>query len=539
MIRARRIVMSIAREAARAERRRAAEDRREKKRLAQLAKRQGAEDRRDAKERAQAEKASYYAARELEAIDLSEAVLDEEQDLRNILADTLLIDDTIDFDTLRVSAVAPTLAIPVDLASPAPHPVESEFLDAVQQPAGLARLWPGAQRQRGTAAMEAAARYAEALDTWHLNEARRVAEVRRLKSEHAEALTARAAKRHQRDAEVDAFRDAYRAGDPDAILAYNTMVLERSDYPDGIPKNFSLAYTKATRELVIEFELPTVAIVPGEVEFTYQRNRDAIVGEQRDAGEIASLYADVIAAVALRTLHEVFEADQQGTIAAACFNGFVHAIDPATGHDRHPHLVSVHTTAEAFARIDLARVDKIACLRSLGAALSPAPADAVGIAPIGRFAEADASFVDRTDRDADPAVAHNIPDLAPDAFVDLLERLFAAMGLADIRSHPSGDGSQEFTATDERPLLGGRVAIKVKRNPAPVDIDAVRDLYAAMAREGAPKGILVTASDFAPDAVDFAASRPIELIDGDGLLYMLDEIGQPARIDFPAPEHAA
>lgn len=523
--------MSIAREAARAERRRAADERREQRREAQARKRREADDQRNERAREQKEKAAYFAARELEAIDLSEAVLDEEQALRDILHDTLSIDDTIDFDSLRVNPLPPALAIPVALASPAPQPVEAEFLTDVPQPEGLARLW---QRPRSSALMEAAARYAAALDTWHLHEARRVAEIRRLKSEHAEAHTAREAKKAQRDAEVDAFREAYSAGDPDAIIAYNTMVLERSEYPEGIAKNFSLAYAQTSRRLVISFELPSVAIVPTEIEFNYVHARDEIVGEPREPAETAALYADVIAAIALRTLHEVFEADQGGYVGTVCFNGFVHAVDAATGHDRQPHLVSVCTTADTFRRIDLARVDKHACLESLGAALSPAPSKAVPVAPIVTFEAADARFVDRTDRGANAAETPNLMEMAPDAFADLLFELFGTMGLGEIRAHPSGDGSQDFTAVDERPLLGGRVAIKVRRDLQPVDIDTARTLYAAMPREGAAKGILVTTSDFTAATVDFAASRPIELIDGDGLLYLLDEIGHPARIDVPA-----
>jgi restriction system protein len=51
--------------------------------------------------------------------------------------------------------------------------------------------------------------------------------------------------------------------------------------------------------------------------------------------------------------------------------------------------------------------------------------------------------------------------------------------------------------------------------------------------EGANKGILVTTSGYGPDAFDFARDKPIELIDGGGLLYLLDQVGVQARIIFP------
>ena len=40
-----------------------------------------------------------------------------------------------------------------------------------------------------------------------------------------------------------------------------------------------------------------------------------------------------------------------------------------------------------------------------------------------------------------------------------------------------------------------------------------------MNHEGANKGILVTTSSFRPDAYDFIRGKPVELIDGGGLLY--------------------
>jgi len=45
--------------------------------------------------------------------------------------------------------------------------------------------------------------------------------------------------------------------------------------------------------------------------------------------------------------------------------------------------------------------------------------------------------------------------------------------------------------------------------------------------------ILVTTSGYGPDAFDFASDKPIELIGGGGLLYLLQEIGIEARIIFP------
>ena len=61
----------------------------------------------------------------------------------------------------------------------------------------------------------------------------------------------------------------------------------------------------------------------------------------------------------------------------------------------------------------------------------------------------------------------------------------------------------------------------------------MRDLYGTMRHEGANKGILVTTSGYGPDAFNFAKDKPIELIDGSGLLHYLQEVGVNARIVMP------
>jgi hypothetical protein len=50
--------------------------------------------------------------------------------------------------------------------------------------------------------------------------------------------------------------------------------------------------------------------------------------------------------------------------------------------------------------------------------------------------------------------------------------------------------------------------------------------------EGAMKGILVTTSGFGPDAYAFARGKPLTLLGGSELLYLLDKHGHRSRIDL-------
>ena len=62
----------------------------------------------------------------------------------------------------------------------------------------------------------------------------------------------------------------------------------------------------------------------------------------------------------------------------------------------------------------------------------------------------------------------------------------------------------------------------------------MRDLFGTVQNEGASKGILVTTSGYGPSSFQFASGKPLELIDGSNLLYLLAEHAQvDARIIDP------
>jgi restriction system protein len=124
-------------------------------------------------------------------------------------------------------------------------------------------------------------------------------------------------------------------------------------------------------------------------------------------------------------------------------------------------------------------------------------------------------------------------DLNPFEFENLITNLFSKMGLDAKQTRSSKDGGVDTVAFDTRPIVGGKVVIQAKRYKNVVGVSAVRDLYGTMINEGANKGILVTTSNYGPDAYDFSKDKPIELVDGGGLLYLLEQNGIKARIVFP------
>lgn len=486
------------------------------------------------KEAAKERKAAYLVSREYEEAALNSHVAEVLEALSSILRDTLHVNDAIQFDSLRIKEKFTPPRIPKELSTEIAFPDWSTYFSSVKRPGRLAMAllpWVKARFERETA--EATERARSDMAVLKDKEQRRLEKVAEVQGGIERSREEFALKVAMRDEEVDAFESDYDAGEPDALVAYFSMVLEQSEYPEGFPQNFSVAFQAESKQLVVEYELPSPDIVPTVEQYKYTRSRDTIDERPRKPSSIKGIYADVVAAVVLRTLHEVFESDTRQHLEAVCVNAYVNSVDPATGRDIKPYLVSVRTTREKFLAIDLSRVDKAVCLKNLGANVSRSPEEVQAVKPIVDFKMADARFIDQSDLVSSLSDAVNLMDLNPYEFEQLVANLFEKMGLASKLTRSSRDGGVDCIAFDPRPVLGGKVVIQAKRYRHTVGVSAVRDLYGTMMNEGASKGLLVTTSGYGPDAFNFAQDKPIELIDGGGLLYLLDDIGVSARIIMP------
>ena len=50
--------------------------------------------------------------------------------------------------------------------------------------------------------------------------------------------------------------------------------------------------------------------------------------------------------------------------------------------------------------------------------------------------------------------------------------------------------------------------------------------------EGAMKGILITTADYGADTYEFAKGKPLTLMNGGSLLFLLEKHGHKAKIDI-------
>lgn len=477
-------------------------------------------------------KQRYLEARLEETAEQNAELAETIKALQDILEHTLDIDDTITFESLRIQDKFSPQPIPQELSVAKPVPDKRRFIAAVKTPGFLENaLGLKGRYQREIQAAET--QYESARTAHEASEQERLTRLAELQAQNESAEKAFLEKAKQRNQEVDELETLYKNGDVSAVITYNSMVLERSEYPDGFPQTFRLAYAPESKEMVIEYDLPESTIIPDVAEYKYTKTKDEIEGKSRKATEIKELYQDIVASVTIRTLHEILEADQAKLIDVITFNGFVNSVDPATGKDIRPCLVSVRTTRDSFLEINLSRIDKRACLRNLGAQVSPQPQAMQPVKPIVEFNMIDKRYIEQGDILSDLESRPNLMDLKPAEFEVLVSNLFGKMGLETKLTQTSRDGGVDAVAYDTRPVLGGKVVIQAKRYKNTVGVSAVRDLYGTMLNEGASKGILVATSSYGSDAYEFSKDKPLELIDGGGLLYLLEQVGIKAQIIMP------
>lgn len=481
----------------------------------------------------------YTESRVREVDEMNQDLAATIESFEGFLSATLSVDDFIDLDTLKPTYEEQAFA-PGSLGVPNPEPE----LQLPPAPQGVRALVPGAKAKHQAAVAEARAEHEAAVTAWRQEEQRRLTALSEAEQRHKQQIEERRATAERQHVEIERFKAALSAGEPSAIVDYLGMVLEASRYPDEFPKAHKIAYVPESRQVVVEHDLPPFEVVPEVKAYKYVKSRDEITTTARPATHRRALYSSLIAQAALRTVHELFEANRNGHVETVTYNGMVESIDKRTGQPARVCVVSLRTTREAFQALDLSRVDPQECLRGLNAGVSRKPSELAPVRPVVEFKMVDDRFTDESDVLSELDQRPNLMELSPAEFESLITNLFERMGLETRQTRPSRDGGVDCVAWDTRPVMGGKVVIQAKRYKNTVGVSAVRDLFGTVHNEGAGKGILVTTSGYGQASFSFAENKPLELLDGNNLLYLLKEhAGIDARIEPPEdwvdPEGAA
>jgi restriction system protein len=455
-------------------------------------------------------------------------------------------------DTFTFEKPNPTPAV-LETYPSEPLPSDSQFI-TIAVPVTIKFvdwLLPGAREKKLTAAkteearrkQDAQQKFAQAHASWD-KEVKAITEINQMelandeKVKAAWALEKRTFGENQKafNAGIDLFKKSYFERVPEALIRYWTEVLSKSEYPDSFPRDQVVSYDPPNGMLVVDYELPPLKAIPNKKQVKYVSNRQEFQDVPISDMEFKRIYDEVLYQMCLRTLYELFRADDVDVIKNIVFNGWVQAIDKATGANTHPCIMTVQANKAEFLALNLNQVDLKACFRSLKGISGSKLIDFSPVRPVLSLNHEDPRFVGSYN------VAESLNDKTNLAAMDwldfenlireLFEKEFSKNGGEVKITQASRDGGVDAIAFDPDPIRGGKIVIQAKRYTNTVGVAAVRDLYGTVHNEGATKGILVTTSDYGPDAYEFANGKPLTLLTGGELLYLLGKHGYSAKIDL-------
>jgi restriction system protein len=325
---------------------------------------------------------------------------------------------------------------------------------------------------------------------------------------------------------IASLHQRYLAGECAAIILVTMLMLRKSAYPEAFPRSIEVQYKPENRIAIVTFQLPdfqTIEIVPTNKKKIGQRERTQLVEQ--------TLYA-----IAIRTLYEVVSSDQIRAFDSVVFNGWVHFIDGASGHPRDAVILSVHATRDQIAGLNIAQVDPVECFRALKGVSAKRISAYTPVAPILVLNKEDDRLVEGREVLEGLSAGDNLAAIDWETFEHLVREVFAKEfskpGMEVRITRASRDRGVDAIVYDPDPIRGGKFVIQAKKYTNTVDVSSVRDLFGTVQAEGANRGILVTTSQFGPDAYEFAKDKNITLMDGSNLLHLFEKHGYTFRINL-------
>jgi restriction system protein len=316
------------------------------------------------------------------------------EEIDGILAATFGVDDYIDLESLKITTVNHPPFRPGQDGTPTPpmprlvYPPEPAY----QEPPAPGGLF-GAKKKHAELIAQAQAEHQRVLKEWsekntvmynaHVAEVRRREDVERRRLERLLAAEARykiecqqrEAEAVARNQELDKLISNLAFDVESAIHEYVGIVLSNSVYPDAFPVSHDHEFDLSNRELRLTVTVPPPSDVPAVKEYKYVRAKDEITATLLPLKARKDRYAGAVHQVAVRSLHEIFEADRGGKIHSIALTLGTEAVSPATGLSDAIPLVIVAADRETFSRFDLSNVIPRATLDHLGAAVSRSPFD--------------------------------------------------------------------------------------------------------------------------------------------------------------------
>ena len=330
------------------------------------------------------------------------------------------------------------------------------------------------------------------------------------------------------NADLDDLTQRFSTREKPAVERYYLLILSLVPLPEGFPSDAEVTFDPRNENLVVELELPPPSCIPDAKSVRYIQVRDEISKTARPRRELSELYGKVVAQFCLLAIRALLNAD--GPLRQVSLNGRVRHINPQTGHEERPHILSVLVDRESFSALVLDRVKPDECLKYLKALVSPHPFELVPVEPLVDFDKSRLAFVDGLNMISHLDGRPDLMTLSPTEFEHLIRQLFDAdptiESVESLVTRPSNDGGIDGVIYVKQPLGRSMTAVQVKQYARGRALGPahVRELIGAMHESKAGNGLLVTTSSFTPIAtVNAKEFGRIQLIDGNNLVHLIKQ----------------
>lgn len=336
---------------------------------------------------------------------------------------------------------------------------------------------------------------------------------------------------------IDEMEDNFRAGDAHAVENFYQLVLENIEYPCDLEIEYETAYNPESKILIVNILLPNISDLPKIKSVSPVKKDLKLKYSYYSESALNKMYDLVNYQIVLRTLKAIYSINSNyNVIESVVINGRLHTIDPSTGNEIEPYILSLNIKIADFGKLNLNNIEPRAWFKSVKGISAPSLATVTPIQPILQLNREDKRFVEGYEVAEGLDSSTNLAAMDWQDFENLIRELFESEfnengGEVKI-TQASRDGGVDAVIFDPDPIRGGKIVLQAKRYTNIVGVSAVRDLYGTVINEGAMKGILITTANYGSDAYAFAKDKPISLLTGANLLSLLEKHGHKARIDI-------
>ena len=236
------------------------------RRAAAAAARATREAERERRRLAALERKHHLEDRQAEVDSLNNDLAEQVHELGTLLASGLDAAAPLDFGSLKREPDQ-TPFQPGKLAVPEPAPAVDKYLPAPLE--GLASLLPWQKNAHAKATELALKRFDDDIKRYWQREAVRKKSLAAARAAYDENLQQSTKESNEWNGKIDEFAHEYATGVASAVIDYCRLVLEQSDYPNAFPKAAKIAYTAQSKQIVVEYDCPTIDVVPDVAAYKY------------------------------------------------------------------------------------------------------------------------------------------------------------------------------------------------------------------------------------------------------------------------------